>query len=262
MANVLPRQIMQNQRQSQMPQPRGALGTNPSVSASQVQANRAKNPGKTPPGKKPKLPPATIPELGKESEKLGQQVITGAEKFNPNDPMAQFNQAATDYANKAQQTAYDQFSSMMEPQFQRENADFQQRMAEQGIDPNSGRYKTEYNNMQQQHNLARQQASDQAYQAGLGAQNQFFKQMMQSQQLPLAQMQAAAPWAMTPYQEAQQNYRTQLGTNASMFGSAAGALSGNPYIPQNPWAAGVGGALGGIGNAFGSALANYWKNNP
>ena len=181
------------------------------------------------------------------------------EKFNPNDPMAQFNQAATDYANKAQQTAYDQFSSMMEPQFQRENADFQQRMAEQGIDPNSGRYKTEYNNMQQQHNLARQQASDQAYQAGLGAQNQFFKQMMQSQQLPLAQMQAAAPWAMTPYQEAQQNYRTQLGTNASMFGSAAGALSGNPYIPQNPWAAGVGGALGGIGNAFGSALANYWK---
>ena len=145
---------------------------------------------------------------------------------------------------------------MMEPQFQRENADFQQRMAEQGIDPNSGRYKTEYNNMQQQHNLARQQASDQAYQAGLGAQNQFFGQMMQSQQLPLAQMQAAAPWMMTPYQEQQANYRTNVGANASMFGSAAGALAGNPYIPQNPWASIIGGIGGGLARGIGQGLAS------
>jgi len=75
--------------------------------------------------------------------------------------MGQQQPLSTDYSalrQRAEQNAMDSFNRNMNPQFQQEDAAFRQRMAEQGIDPNSQGAQQQYKQMMQSQNLQRQNA--------------------------------------------------------------------------------------------------------
>jgi hypothetical protein len=187
-------------------------------------------------------------DLARSSGTLGQQAMIRAMNYDPNNPMANWDPTFAQYAQKAQQSVMDQFNRSQEPQFAREDADFQQRMAEQGIDPNSGRYKTEYQNLQQAHNNARQNAMDQAYTTGLGAQQQAFNQNYNAQQLPAEFAKTFMNYQQTPYLTNAELQKANIGANAQMTSAAMSAIAGQPgYVPPNPWATGIGSLLNSAG---------------
>ena len=187
-------------------------------------------------------PKEQLKTLGTGAGAIGEKAMIGGLQYDPNNPMDNWNPQFAQYADKAQQAVMNQFNRSMEPQFGREDADFQQCMAEQGIDPNSGRYKAEYQNLQQSHDMQRQNAMDQAYQTGLAAQQQAFNQNQQAQMTPFQFAQATNPYWQIPYETQAEILRQQMagktsigvaniGANASMFGSAVDAMSRNPYTP-------------------------------
>jgi hypothetical protein len=73
-------------------------------------------------------------------------------------------------------------------------------MVEQGIDPNSGAYQVQYQNMKEAQNAARQGAQAQAFQLGAGYQQQGFQQGMQGRGFALEQLAATTPYFTLPYQ--------------------------------------------------------------
>jgi hypothetical protein len=87
---------------------------------------------------------------------------------------------------RAEQTAMDSFDRNMGPQFQREEADFRQRMAEQGVPETSEGYQKQYQDMKNAQNSARQNAMSNAFQLGQGEQAQAYGQQAQNYQLGLA----------------------------------------------------------------------------
>lgn len=89
--------------------------------------------------------------------------------------------------NKAYGDVMQQFEQTTGPQFQREQADFQQMAAERGLDPNSEAYRSLQGQLSQRQDLARQQAMNQASQQAYGVQQQGFNQAAQQYQMP-AQM--------------------------------------------------------------------------
>lgn len=113
---------------------------------------------------------------------------------------------------RAEQMAMDSFNRQMQPQFQREEADWRQRMSEQGIDPNSERARKEFEQMKQQQSSMTQNAMTGAFQAGQGEQAQMFNQGVTQQMMPYQQLSS-----LTPYYQSQ----------------AAASLQGN----QNAWQA-------------------------
>jgi hypothetical protein len=112
---------------------------------------------------------------------IGQIQNQGA--FNPG--------SFADQQNAAYQHVMDQFNRTNQPQFQQQANDFRQRMAEQGIDPNSKEYNQAYQNQilnpQQQQT---QNAEDSAYGQGLAAQQQGYTQASNTYQMPFQQLQA------------------------------------------------------------------------
>lgn len=98
----------------------------------------------------------------------------------------------------AQNSVMDEFNRRMQPQFAKQDEDWRQRMAEQGIDPNSERAKFEYQQMQASQGDARQGAMNAANQAGLAAQAQGFGQDFSrwqgNSQMPLQQLGALSPF--------------------------------------------------------------------
>ena len=189
-------------------------------------------------------PQDQLKSLGTSAAAMGEKAMIGGMQYDPNNPMAQWNPQFAQYAEKAQQSVMDQFNRTMQPQFDRESADFQQRMAEQGIDPNSGRYKSEYQNMMQAQNNMRSNAMDTAYQTGMGAQQQAFNQNQQAQMTPFEFAQATNPYWELPYKtqadimQQQMANKTSLGVanigaNASKFGAVVGAMGNNQY-QQSP----------------------------
>jgi hypothetical protein len=97
-----------------------------------------------------------------------------------------------------QRGAYDavmnEFNRSMQPQFQRQEADFNQLAAERGLDPNSEAYKTLYSQMQESQNQARQSAMNSAFGQGLGAQQQGYNQAAQTYRMPYEAMGAYSPF--------------------------------------------------------------------
>lgn len=144
------------------------------------------------------------------------QIMGNAMKFDPNNPTAGYQQGFTNQLEGARQNVMDQFERTMAPQFQREQAEFQQRMAEQGIDPNSGAYQAQYKAMADAQNAQRLNAQSQAFQLGAGYQQQGFEQGIQGQMLPFQQWQAAQdPWKLQyaagqEAQQAEKNRQAQL----------------------------------------------------
>jgi hypothetical protein len=149
-----------------------------------------------------------------------------AGQFNPYDLYGKApEQGYVQALEQAQASVMDQFNRQMDPQFARQNQDFQQQMMSQGIDPNSDAYKLQYEAMQRSQNDARLSAQSQAYQLGMQSQQQGFGQYMQGLQYPLAVAQTMQPGWQIPYlseQEAmQQEKNRQAQLQAQRMSSGA-----------------------------------------
>ena len=142
--------------------------------------------------------PAPIQTLAPEQqfERVGGQTAAGIESI-----MGQIQGAGAfqpgnyqDMMNQAYQNVMNQFEMTQGPQFQREQAQFQQMAAERGLDPNSEAYKTMQAQLNQRQDLARQGAMLQAQQQAQAVQAQGFGQALQQYQAPAAMLGAYSPF--------------------------------------------------------------------
>ena len=142
--------------------------------------------------------PAPIQTLAPEQqfERVGGQTTAGIESI-----MGQIQGAGAfqpgsyqDMMNQAYQNVMNQFEMTQGPQFQREQAQFQQMAAERGLDPNSEAYKTMQAQLNQRQDLARQGAMAQAQQQAQAVQAQGFGQALQQYQAPAAMLGAYQPF--------------------------------------------------------------------
>ena len=202
-----------------------------------------------------------------------------AGQFNPYDLYGKApEQGYVQALEQAQASVMDQFNRQMDPQFARQNQDFQQQMMSQGIDPNSDAYKLQYEAMQRSQNDARLSAQSQAYQLGMQSQQQGFGQYMQGLQYPLAVAQTMQPGWQIPYlsqQEAMQqekNRQAQLQAQRMSSGASVQAAQiqaqaqrdatnaaliqqyGNPQQGTSTGNQFVGGFVGGIGGGINQRL--------
>ncbi len=155
--------------------------------------------------------PAPIQTLAPEQqfERIGGQASSGVEQF-----MQQIQQQGAfqpgnyqDMMNQAYQNVMNQFEMTQGPQFQKEQAQFQQMAAERGLDPNSEAYKTMQQQLNQRQDFARQSAMAQAQQQAQAVQAQGFNQALQQYQSPTAMLGAFSPFYSQFGQ--QQQYKTQ-----------------------------------------------------
>jgi hypothetical protein len=187
------------------------------------------------------------------------QLMNEARTFNVDKPYSGY-QAGFEASRKK---AYDEVMSEFNRTNQEEFAEFQQRMADQGLDPNSGAYKAQY-----------RAYKDQQDRAKLGAQAQAAQQAYQVQQQAYAQAQGAynqfqelAKTGLIPQQTmleiqgklAQQAaankadlFKAQINARASL--DVAGATKAG--AAKNPTAAGITGSFAqGLLSGIGSGIA-------
>ena len=176
-------------------------------------------------------------EMADVSGQFGKDIIEQASQFDPNNPWANVQQQGfSDQMEAARQNTMGQFERSMGPEFQRQDAEFNQRMAEQGIDPNSGAYQGQYKAMKDAQNNARLNAQSQAFQIGSQYQQQGYEQFMGGQKLPFDQYAATEKMWTLPYvtsAEATQAEKTRqaelqrarIGAGASVAGARISAES-------------------------------------
>jgi hypothetical protein len=176
-------------------------------------------------------------EMADVSGQFGKDILGRAGQFDPNNPWANVQQQGfSDQMEAARQNTMAQFERSMGPEFQRQDAEFNQRMAEQGIDPNSGAYQAQYKAMKDAQNNARLNAQSQAFQLGSQYQQQGYEQFMGGQKLPFEQYAATEKMWTLPYTasaEATQAEKTRqaqlqqarIGAGASVAGARIGAES-------------------------------------
>jgi len=152
--------------------------------------------------------------------------IGNVQQFAPGDYGAQ-----REAANAA---VMDTFNRRMDPQFQRELEDFNQRMAETGNPVGSENYNNQLQLLRQSQNDQRLNAQNQAYLTGQGEQAQGFNQGFSTwganSQLPMQQYSTLAPWAMQNNQQVWQGGQNALDrrtqTNLANIGARAGGGGG------------------------------------
>lgn len=137
-----------------------------------------------------------------EAGSLAWQNINAAQGFDPNNPFAKFQMGFGQARDKAYNDVMSQFNRSMEPEFQRQNAEFQQRMADQGLDPASGAYQAQYKALADAQNNARLNAQSQASQNAYDVQQQAFNQGQTSYNMPFQWQQIQQPFFMTPWEQA------------------------------------------------------------
>lgn len=125
-----------------------------------------------------------------------------AGQFDPNRPFAGYEMGFGEARDKAYGDVMSQFNRSMEPEFQKQNAEFQQRMADQGLDPNSGAYQAQYKALADAQNNARLNAQSQASQQAYQVQQQAFGQGQAATMMPFEQWQASKEPFILPYQQA------------------------------------------------------------
>ena len=166
------------------------------------------------PGSAPAPTPPPIQTLAPEQqfERVGGQASSGIEQF-----MQQIQQQGAfqpgnyqDMMNQAYQNVMNQFEMTQGPQFQREQAQFQQMAAERGLDPNSEAYKTMQQQLNQRQDFARQSAMAQAQQQAQAVQAQGFNQALQQYQSPTAMLGAYQPFYQQFGQQQQFGTQTEL----------------------------------------------------
>jgi hypothetical protein len=169
-------------------------------------------------------------EMADISGQFGKTILGRAGQFDPNNPWANVQQQGfTDQMNAARQSVMGEFERTMAPEFQRQDAEFQQRMAEQGIDPNSGAYQAQFRAIKESQNNARNQAQAQAFQLGSQYQQQGYEQFMGGQKLPFEQYAATSDMWKIPYAtqmdalQAEKNRQAQLAAARSGGGATVRA---------------------------------------
>ena len=214
-------------------------------------------------------------QMGDVSGRFGMDILGRAAQFDPNNPWANVQQQGfTDQMSAARQSVMGEFERTMAPEFQRQDAEFNQRMAEQGIDPNSGAYQAQFRAIKESQNNARNQAQSQAFQLGSQYQQQGYDQFMGGQKLPFEQYAATSEMWKLPYSaqmeaiQAEKNRQAQLAAARSGGGATvraaqiqadaardvAATQNINQYNrpqQQNPWSA----AAQGVGTGFGAGAA-------
>lgn len=130
------------------------------------------------------------------------RMMDQASTFDPNKPFAGYEMGFGEARDKAYSDVMSQFNRSMEPEFQRQNAEFQQRMADQGLDPASGAYQAQYKALADAQNNARLNAQSQASQQAYQVQQQAFGQGQVATMMPFEQWQASKEPFILPYQQA------------------------------------------------------------
>lgn len=216
-------------------------------------------------------------ELRSDVGAFANNMFANAMQYDPNRPFQGYEQPFSQEMSRARESVMGEFNRTMQPEFERQDAEFNQRMLEQGIDPNSGAYQNQYRAMKEAQGQARQSAMSNAFQLGSSYQQQGFGQGLQANMLPFQQYQATENlWAL-PYQteaasrEAEANRKAQIeaarmggGSNVTAAQIAAAAqrdVAAMGYAQNwqgqpkpNPWAA----AIGGIAQGAGAVVANNY----
>lgn len=142
--------------------------------------------------------------LTDEAAFMARENINRAQGFDPNKPFANYQMGFGEARDKAYADVMGQFDRSMQPEFQRQNAEFQQRMADQGLDPASGAYQAQYKALADAQNNARLNAQSQASQQAYEVQKQAFEQGQTAANMPWQWQQIANPYVMTPWEQAGQ----------------------------------------------------------
>lgn len=131
-----------------------------------------------------------------------EQNINRGQSFDPNRPFVGYEAGFGQARDKAYSDIMSQFERTMQPEFQRQNAEFQQRMADQGLDPSSGAYQAQYKALADAQNNARLNAQSQASQQSYEVQQQAFNQGQAAANMPWQWQQISQPYFMTPWEQA------------------------------------------------------------
>lgn len=141
-------------------------------------------------------------EAGAQQQAL--DVMQQGQQFDINRPYAGYEMGFGEARDKAYSDVMAQFNRSMEPEFQRQNAEFQQRMADQGLDPASGAYQAQYKALADSQNNARLNAQSQASQQAYQVQQQAFTQGQEASLQPLEFYKATSPLWQMPWEQAGQ----------------------------------------------------------
>lgn len=257
----------------------GALGKDPRTKKKPKELEGA--PAVSPQVETAPAPTTTEPEVGF-NDAMGRafEGFANMGQFNPQvEPMPQM--PGGDYSQMRQQAekvAMDSFDRNMQPQFEREQQAFRQRMAEQGVPETSEAYQRQYSDMMAQQNSARQNAMTSAFQAGQGeqaqaygqsAQNyqlgmagreQQFNQGLQQYRLPMEQLSAISPFYNTNQQLTfeQQEAERQRQFQQGMAQQQNKWDRSNMKLQYNLANQGRGGGGGGGGGGGSAPAANIW----
>lgn len=153
-------------------------------------------------------------------------------------------------ANRASDAAYNAAASRLNPQFAQQESDMRARLANSGISENSDAYRREMDNFARNKNDAYNQASFNAYGAGLAAQQQGFNQAFAGRQQGANEIQSAGNFA-----NAAQGQVFGQNFNSAQFGNAAQ----DQQYQQNLSNAGFYNA--GVGQNFNQGQQNAALNN-
>ena len=190
-------------------------------------------------------------------------------------PLGGINQDFGSAADKAAQAAYGAQTNFLNPQFNLQSKQLNQQLDDRGLPIGSEARTDATNNLQNQQNLAYTQAANNAYGAGLNAQQQGWNQALQNQNLPYQQLAAltaanpsagllsAAPGAANLQPSSvnptnvgqiyQNSYQDQLAANQYNNGQLFGGLLGLGTL-------GLSGGTGGFGSSMLGTALGY--NNP
>lgn len=192
---------------------------------------------------------------------------------------ARLGQPQQDFSSQlesARQNVMGQFERTMGPEFQRQQMELRQRLAEQGIDPNSGAYQAQMKALNDAQSNARQNAMTEAFTQGAGYQQQGFTQDITGRMLPfqIAQL-GARPWelgfaARTEAQQKELDRQAQERIAKSGGGAAitaaqiqaqaardAAAIQGMSQYQTQPKPSIGSGFAAGLGTGAGAAATNW-----
>ena len=191
----------------------GALNTDPGTS----------QPGTTPGGNNPDIYQGWNDVSGASNDFLKQAIgqMQGQGAFNPGDFTAS--------RQKASDVAMNEFNRQNQGRFAQEDQEFQQRMADQGIDENSEKYRYMKGQFDLNRNNQVQGAQNNAFQAGQSEQSQAYGQAASTYNMPLGQINAMAPFygyqAQANMQQGAQNWQSGQNEMDREF-QKAGQLTG------------------------------------
>lgn len=147
--------------------------------------------------------------------------------------------SANDYGadrQRIEDSIYNQYSSVFEPQFQKERSDFEQQMADRGIAPGNAQYTKLLDDLTRRQNEQRQQIRGQAIQEGgqeqqrlfentVGLRSQGIKERLQQRQQPLSEF-STVLGLVNPYQQPQFSGMSNVAVPQNDLAGAALNLKG------------------------------------